>query len=85
MSPVEKYPAPLFKEGVYYEHHGFHKINKLFFIPTGSTGPGRFSLHPEGREGGYQDGGDHGDRVPGVLVALRQLCLVGREQPRSDL
>ena len=90
LSPVENDPAALFKEGLYYDydyhyHNGFHRIHKWFYVPTGSTGPGGFDLHPEGREGGYQDGGDHGARVPGVLDALRKLCHVGREPPWFDL
>lgn len=48
---------------------------------TGSQGPSWVCLHPEGREGSDQDGGDHGARLLGVLDAICLLCSLGCEQP----
>lgn len=47
---------------------------------TGGEGPSWVCIHPEGREGGDQDGGGHGAGLPGVLPALCLLCDLDCQQ-----
>lgn len=51
---------------------------------TGGKGPSRIRLDPEGGAGGDQDGGSHGDGLPGVLDAVRLIRSLGGQQPRAD-
>lgn len=57
----------------------FSNFYPVLTFSAGSEGPGWVCVHPEGREGGDQDGRGHDIWLPGVLVALRHFCSVGRQ------
>lgn len=53
----------------------------LYAVLPGRSSAAGVGEHSEGRERGHPDCGRYGDRVPGVLVAVCQCCLVHICQP----